>query len=185
MPWSAFAFKAVARAIPLRSARLERTTSYSHPHLSGTHSTDAHALGRLPSALLQAAPRGRSTPSFPHCPPPPSSSLTGSRKRAVSNGSPSRSRAKKLRRANLRSTAVLFALSSIFATALLVFLLHTRAPVPSTDLCKSPAPEPRRLRALLRPLPRPQRGCPRTLPVPARAGRRRALPGPAVFVHPA
>jgi 4-amino-4-deoxy-L-arabinose transferase-like glycosyltransferase len=42
--------------------------------------------------------------------------------------------AKKIRRANLRATAVLVALGSIFAAAALVFLLRSRAPTPSTDL---------------------------------------------------
>jgi 4-amino-4-deoxy-L-arabinose transferase-like glycosyltransferase len=42
--------------------------------------------------------------------------------------------ARKIRRANLRATTVLVVLGSIFATAALVFLLHSRAPAPSTDL---------------------------------------------------
>jgi 4-amino-4-deoxy-L-arabinose transferase-like glycosyltransferase len=42
--------------------------------------------------------------------------------------------ARKIRRANLRATAVLVVLGSIFAAAALVFLLHSRAPAPSTDL---------------------------------------------------
>ena len=39
-----------------------------------------------------------------------------------------------IRRANLRATAVLLVLGSIFAAAAFVFLLHSRAPAPSTDL---------------------------------------------------
>jgi len=42
--------------------------------------------------------------------------------------------AKILRRANLRCTAVLLALGTIFAAASLFFLLHTRKPAPDTDL---------------------------------------------------
>jgi 4-amino-4-deoxy-L-arabinose transferase-like glycosyltransferase len=42
--------------------------------------------------------------------------------------------AKNIRRANLRATAVLLVLGSIFAAAAFVFLLHSRAPTPSTDL---------------------------------------------------
>jgi 4-amino-4-deoxy-L-arabinose transferase-like glycosyltransferase len=43
-------------------------------------------------------------------------------------------RAKQIRRANLRCTAALLALGTIFALASLYFLLHTRAPAPDTDL---------------------------------------------------
>ena len=43
-------------------------------------------------------------------------------------------RAKKIRRANLRATAVLLALGAIFVAAALVFLLQPRAPAPSTGL---------------------------------------------------
>jgi 4-amino-4-deoxy-L-arabinose transferase-like glycosyltransferase len=43
-------------------------------------------------------------------------------------------RAKILRRANLRATAVLLALGAIFAAAAFVFLLRSRASTPSTDL---------------------------------------------------
>jgi hypothetical protein len=42
--------------------------------------------------------------------------------------------AMKVRRATLRCTAVLLAFGAIFAAASLYFLLHTRAPAPSTDL---------------------------------------------------
>jgi len=42
--------------------------------------------------------------------------------------------ARKIRRANLRATAVLVVLGAIFAAATLVFLLCSRAPTPSTDL---------------------------------------------------
>jgi 4-amino-4-deoxy-L-arabinose transferase-like glycosyltransferase len=42
--------------------------------------------------------------------------------------------ADKIRRANLRCTAVLLALGTLFAAAALYFLLHTRPPAPSTDL---------------------------------------------------
>ncbi len=42
--------------------------------------------------------------------------------------------AEAIRRAALRCTAVLVALGAVFAAASLVFLLHTRVPVPSSDL---------------------------------------------------
>jgi hypothetical protein len=42
--------------------------------------------------------------------------------------------AKHIRRANLRVTAVLLALGTIFAAAALYFILHTRTPAPNTDL---------------------------------------------------
>ena len=42
--------------------------------------------------------------------------------------------AEKMRRANLRCTTVLLALGAIFAAAVLAFLMHARAPIPSTDL---------------------------------------------------
>jgi 4-amino-4-deoxy-L-arabinose transferase-like glycosyltransferase len=43
-------------------------------------------------------------------------------------------RAKRICHANLRCTAVLLALGSIFAAATVIFLLHARAPAPTTDL---------------------------------------------------
>jgi 4-amino-4-deoxy-L-arabinose transferase-like glycosyltransferase len=43
-------------------------------------------------------------------------------------------KAKRIRRANLRCTAVLLTFGAIFAAASLFFLLHTRTPAPSTDL---------------------------------------------------
>ncbi len=49
-------------------------------------------------------------------------------------GQPVAQRAQQIRRANLRCTAVLLALGTVFAAAGFSFLLHTRAPAPSTDL---------------------------------------------------
>jgi 4-amino-4-deoxy-L-arabinose transferase-like glycosyltransferase len=53
-------------------------------------------------------------------------------------------RAKKIRRANLRATAVLLTLGAIFASAALVFLIrtHAPAPAPSSDLAQLLAQNP-------------------------------------------
>jgi hypothetical protein len=51
-------------------------------------------------------------------------------------GQPATPQADKYRRANLRATAVLLALGSIFAAATVVFLLHTRAPAPDSNLAQ-------------------------------------------------
>ncbi len=56
--------------------------------------------------------------------------------------------------------------------------LRTRAPAPDTDLASPPPAEPRRLRPLLRPLPRPQRPRHGPFPPAARPHRRRPLRRP-------
>ena len=129
MPWSAYAFKAIARAIPLRTqAWRERLRSHTLTSLERTlllltlwalvpllffsFSTrqEYYVLPALPAmVLLIAGWLAQESDSDP---------------------------AKKIRRANLRATTVLLALGAIFAAVALVFLLHTRAPAPSTDLAQ-------------------------------------------------
>jgi 4-amino-4-deoxy-L-arabinose transferase-like glycosyltransferase len=129
MPWSAYAFKAIARAIPLRTqAWRERLRSYAltplertlllltlwvaFPLLFFSFSTrqEYYVLPALPAmALLIAGWLAQESDSDP---------------------------AKKIRRANLRATAVLLALGAIFAAAALVFLLHSRAPARNADLAQ-------------------------------------------------
>src|SRR5471030_782573 len=50
------------------------------------------------------------------------------------NWQPVTEQAKNIRRANLRITTVLLTLGTLFALAIIYFLLHTRAPAPNTDL---------------------------------------------------
>jgi len=129
MPWSAFAFKAIARAIPLRTqAWRERLRSYTltslertlllltlwvaFPLLFFSFSTrqEYYVLPALPAmALLTAGWLAQESDTDP---------------------------AKKIRRANLRATTVLLALGAIFAAAALVFLTRTHAPAHSTDLAQ-------------------------------------------------
>ncbi len=129
MPWSAYAFKAIARAIPLRTqAWRERLRSHTLTSLERTlllltlwalvpllffsFSTrqEYYVLPALPAmVLLIAGWLAQESDSDP---------------------------AKKIRRANLRATTVLLALGAIFAAVALVFLLHTRAPAPSSDLAQ-------------------------------------------------
>jgi 4-amino-4-deoxy-L-arabinose transferase-like glycosyltransferase len=129
MPWSAYAFKAIARAIPLRTqAWRERLRSYTltslertlllltlwvaFPLLFFSFSTrqEYYVLPALPAmALLTAGWLAQESDTDP---------------------------AKKIRRANLRATTVLLALGAIFAAAALVFLTRTHAPAHSTDLAQ-------------------------------------------------
>ena len=131
MPWSAFAFRAVASAIPLRrQAWRERLRAHAltsrertlllltlwaaFPPLFFSFSTrqEYYVLPALPAlAVLFAGWLAQEV-----------------------DWQPITDRAKKIRRANLRATTVLVVLGAIFAAAALVFLLHTRAPAPSTDL---------------------------------------------------
>jgi 4-amino-4-deoxy-L-arabinose transferase-like glycosyltransferase len=131
MPWSAFAFRAVASAIPLRrQAWRERLRAHAltskertlllltlwaaFPLLFFSFSTrqEYYVLPALPAlAVLIAGWLAQECDWKPITQP-----------------------ARKIRRANLRATAVLLVLGSIFAAAAFVFLLHSRAPAPSTDL---------------------------------------------------
>ncbi len=131
MPWSAFAFRAVASAIPLRrQAWRERLRAHAltsrertlllltlwaaFPPLFFSFSTrqEYYVLPALPAlAVLFAGWLAQEV-----------------------DWQPITDRAKKIRRVNLRATTVLVVLGSIFAAAALVFLLHARAPARSTDL---------------------------------------------------
>jgi 4-amino-4-deoxy-L-arabinose transferase-like glycosyltransferase len=129
MPWSAYAFKAIACAIPLRTqAWRERLRSYTLTSLERTlllltlwvalpllffsFSTrqEYYVLPALPAmVLLIAGWLAQESDSDP---------------------------AKKIRRANLRATTVLLALGAIFAAAALVFLIRARAPASNADLAQ-------------------------------------------------
>ena len=143
MPWSAFAFKAVAQRQSSSAVQAEAEQRIRWPIASSTlpirktgtslASPLLISLGCVSPCSSSASPRGRSTTSFPRLPAArdPHRWLACAR---LSIGNPSRNRAKKIRRANLRATTVLVVLGSIFAAAALVFLLRSRAPAPSTDL---------------------------------------------------
>ena len=136
MPWSAFLFNAVARALPLRSARwrsqfrrhdltpLERAglllcVAAALPLIFFSFSTrqEYYVLPALPPALILIAGWLAAT------------SFDGEVQRRT-------------RRAAARATLVLTFLGSIFAAASVWFLLHTRAPAPGTDLASLLAQNP-------------------------------------------
>jgi 4-amino-4-deoxy-L-arabinose transferase-like glycosyltransferase len=136
MPWSAYAFKAIARAIPLRSDKWHEALRNRNltaqqkmylllvlwtvfPLLFFSFSTrqEYYVLPALPALAILIA--GWLTLDNPQAEAP----------RATSQ-------VEIIRRANLRATAVLLALGAIFAAAALVFLVRTHAPAPDAGLAQ-------------------------------------------------
>ena len=133
MPWSAFAFSVVARAIPLSSAKWREALR--------NRNLNAHQKTSLLLILWAAFPMlffSLSTRQEYYVLPalPPLAILIAGwlAQDSLVRWLPATQGAKKIRRANLRATTVLVVLGSIFAAAALVFLLCSRAPTPSTDL---------------------------------------------------
>jgi 4-amino-4-deoxy-L-arabinose transferase-like glycosyltransferase len=133
MPWSAFAFKAIARAIPLRSAKW-------HEALRNRNLTAQQKMYLLlvlwavfPLLFFSLSTRQEYyvLPALPAL----AILIAGWLAQEV-DWQPITDRAKIIRRANLRATAVLLALGAIFAAAALVFLVRTHAPAHSTDLAQ-------------------------------------------------
>ena len=139
MPWSAFVFKALDHAPFAHSdTQAKWREAPPLPHALDvrmrTHAASARSLGCVSccsSSLLHAAGVLRSSRSARAGDPHRWLARAGQSILATDHAS-----RKKIRRANLRATAVLLALGAIFAAASLVFLLHTRAPAPSTDLAE-------------------------------------------------
>jgi len=133
MPWSAFVFKAVLRFIPAHSRKWRRV-------LRG-HNMDVRLRGWLLLGiwagfvllffLFSTRQEYYVLPALP-----PLAILVAGWFVLDSRVAwqPNTYDAQINRRVNLRCTAVLLALGAIFAAASLFFLLHTRAPAPSTDL---------------------------------------------------
>ena len=131
MPWSAFVLYAVGDALPLRSA------SWRHAFRACTLS--AQQKTNLLLTLWAAFPLlffSFSTRQEYYVLPalPALTILIAGWLAQECGGQPVTDRAKIIRRASLRATSVLLALGAIFAAAALVFLLHSRAAAPSTDL---------------------------------------------------
>jgi 4-amino-4-deoxy-L-arabinose transferase-like glycosyltransferase len=135
MPWSAYAFKAIARAIPLRTqAWRERLRSYTLTSLERTLLL-LTLWGAFPLLFFSFSTRQE----YYVLPALPAMVLLIAGWLAQESDSDP---AKKIHRANLRATAVLLALGAIFAAAALVFLIRTHAPAHSTDLAQLLAQNP-------------------------------------------
>jgi 4-amino-4-deoxy-L-arabinose transferase-like glycosyltransferase len=139
MPWSAFVFKSFARAIPLRTgAWRERLLA----HAFTTQERTLLLLGlwaAFPLLFFSLSTRQEyyvlpALPAFAML-------IAGWLVQEV-DWQTITDCAKKIRRANLRATAVLLALVAIFAAAALVFLIHNRAPAPDADLAQLLAQNP-------------------------------------------
>jgi 4-amino-4-deoxy-L-arabinose transferase-like glycosyltransferase len=133
MPWSAFVFKAVARFVPTHSAKWRRVLL--------NHTLDIRMREWLLLAIWAAFillffvfSTRQEYYVLPALPPLTILIAGWLAQDSLVRWQPVSQGAKAIRRANLRATAVLLALGSIFAATALVFLLHSRAPTPSTDL---------------------------------------------------
>ncbi len=126
MPWSAFVFKSIARAMPLRSAKWRNALRART--LSAQQKTSLLLVlwAALPLLFFSFSTRQEYyvLPSLP----PLAVLIAGWLAEDTQTGN--------IRRANLRCTAVLLALGTVFAAAALLFLWHTRPPAPSTDLAQ-------------------------------------------------
>ena len=157
MPFSAFIFKAMGSVLPSpknrhpeRSLTRQRqtqpkdpdelnTTPTPHPVLTKNLSPQTLLLILWPTFILvfftlSTRQEYYVLPALPALaikPLPPA----GLRSTAGLNG-PNTLEARNTRRANLRITAVLLALGTLFTIATLYFLLHTHTPSPQTDLAQ-------------------------------------------------
>ena len=142
MPWSAFVLNAIAWRHPLSHVLLnsqERRAKARMLYRKVGLPNDLH--GPLLLLIWTALPLlffSFSTRQEYYVLPslPPLAILIGGwlAQDAVGDWQPVTEKAKRIRRANLRCTAVLVAFGAIFAAASIFFLLHTRAPAPDTDL---------------------------------------------------
>jgi 4-amino-4-deoxy-L-arabinose transferase-like glycosyltransferase len=132
-PWSAYLFHALADALPLRSANWRHALRACN--LSAQQKT--HLLLALWAAFpllffsLSTRQEYYVLPALPAM----AILIAGWLAQEV-DWQPITQSAIKIRRANLRATAVLLALGAIFAAAALVFLIHTRAPARNADLAQ-------------------------------------------------
>jgi 4-amino-4-deoxy-L-arabinose transferase-like glycosyltransferase len=135
MPWSALVFKAVARFVPMYSAKWRRVLL--------DHTLDMRMRGWLLLVIwatfvlvffvFSTRQEYYVLPALPPLVILIAGWLTLDSRVAwqpVTEG------ASNIRRANLRVTAVLLTLGSIFAAAVSIFLLHTRAPARNADLAQ-------------------------------------------------
>jgi 4-amino-4-deoxy-L-arabinose transferase-like glycosyltransferase len=133
MPWSAFLFKAIARLIPVNQSKWRRVLR-SHNmdiRLRGWFLLGAWAALVLLFFLFSTRQEYYVLPAFPPLAILIAGWLTLDSRIAWQ---PNTQAARFIRRANLRVTAVLLALGTIFAAVAIFFLLHTRVPSANTDL---------------------------------------------------
>jgi 4-amino-4-deoxy-L-arabinose transferase-like glycosyltransferase len=156
MPWSAFVFKAVASAI--RSTRglwdstagrrprvgsLEAMASAVPEEIGSEDAASAAEVSRTDLLLLIWAVLPLLFFSFSTrqeyyvLPSLPALAILLARwlaRDSLANGHPNTQGVREIRRANLRCSAVLLTLGTLFAAAAVSFLLHTHAPAPNADL---------------------------------------------------
>jgi 4-amino-4-deoxy-L-arabinose transferase-like glycosyltransferase len=132
-PWSAYLFHALADALPLRSANWRHALRACN--LSAQQKT--HLLLALWAAFPLLFFSFSTRQEYYVLPALPAMAIliAGWLAQEV-DWQPITQSAIKIRRANLRATAVLLALGAIFAAAALVFLIHTRAPARNADLAQ-------------------------------------------------
>jgi 4-amino-4-deoxy-L-arabinose transferase-like glycosyltransferase len=140
MPWSAFVFNAIRWRNPLSHTLLKTPEQRAKALLlyrSNGLPRELHApLLLLIWALVPLLFFSFSTRQEYYVLPalPPLAILIAGWLAQECDWKPITQPAKNIRRSNLRATAVLLVLGSIFAAAAFVFMLHSRAPAPSTDL---------------------------------------------------
>jgi 4-amino-4-deoxy-L-arabinose transferase-like glycosyltransferase len=154
MPWSAFVFKAIAKAVRASAAQFSghRTSAngatLSQPGASPQEDTPTRtARAEGPAYLLLTL--WALVPLFffsfstrqeyyvlPALPALAILIAGWLAQDSLVRWRPATQGAKEIRRANLRATAVLLALGAIFAASALIFLLHTRAAAPNADLAQ-------------------------------------------------
>ncbi len=132
MPWSAYIFHAVAGALPLRSA--------SWRNAPRARTFTAQQKTRLLLVLWAAVPllffSFSTRQEYYVLPTLPALAILIAGWLVLDERHAEEPTTTRIRRANMRATAVLLALGSIFAAAAIFFLLHSSAPSPNTDLAQ-------------------------------------------------
>jgi 4-amino-4-deoxy-L-arabinose transferase-like glycosyltransferase len=142
MPWSAFAFRAIHWRNPFNHALLNTPAQRAKALKLYRANGLPHKLhASLPLAIWAATVLlffSFSTRQEYYVLPalPPVTILIAGWLAQETGWQPITDRATRIHRANLRITALLFALGSVFAAFAFFLLLHTRAPSPSTDLAQ-------------------------------------------------
>ena len=142
MPWSAFAFKALAWRHPLSWAVLDHPAKKAkaweiYRRVGIPQELHAPLLLTIWAALPLLFFSLSTRQEYYVLPALPAFAILIAgwlAKDSVAPWQPVTEGAQRIRRANLRCTAVLLALGGIFATGSVVFLLHTHAPTPNADL---------------------------------------------------
>jgi 4-amino-4-deoxy-L-arabinose transferase-like glycosyltransferase len=144
MPWSAFAFKAVSYAarvagnlwLAFTGTRLNKTLHRRHLRglLAPPNPSLILTIWAASILFFFSLSTRQEYYVLPALPPIAILIAAWIAQDSIVGWQPVTSRAKQIRRANLRITAVLLALGTLFAIAATVFLLDTRTPAPNANL---------------------------------------------------